>query len=116
MRPRQRIYKMLRDENLGVANEEMVGVAALQSDPASLPLVSQSSSSAVFALLASFNKNGTFITPSTHIAQELNLDSLAVMDLMMALEESFDICIPLNRIAEIQTVKDLVDTVDALCS
>lgn len=105
---------MLRDDTLTVANEELASIAAYHGNPASLPPGVQPSSSAVFALLASFNKNSTLITPGTHIAQELNLDSLAVMDLMMALEESFDICIPLNRIAEIQTVKDLIDTVDAL--
>jgi acyl carrier protein len=41
------------------------------------------------------------------------MDSLAVMDLMMELEDKFDVSIPLNQLAEIQTVGDLADAVRA---
>lgn len=50
----------------------------------------------------------------TQIVQDLGLDSLAVMNLMLAIEDTFDISIPLNRVAEIVTVDDLVSTVESL--
>jgi acyl carrier protein len=50
----------------------------------------------------------------TQIVQDLGLDSLAVMNLMLAIEDSFDISIPLNRVAEIVTVDDLVHAVETL--
>ena len=44
------------------------------------------------------------ITGETVIAKDLTIDSLAVMDMVMELEDRFDISIPLNVIAEIHTV------------
>lgn len=58
-------------------------------------------------LLEPFRKSGGPITAETDIARDLELDSLAVMDLMMQLEERFDISIPLNLVPEIQKVADL---------
>lgn len=54
------------------------------------------------------------IDGQTQIVQDLGLDSLAVMNLMLAIEDSFDISIPLNRVAEIVTVDDLVHAVETL--
>ena len=48
------------------------------------------------------------------IANDLGLDSLAMMELMLALEDRFDISIPLERIAKVSTVDDLVATVKAV--
>lgn len=48
------------------------------------------------------------ITMDTHILHDLNLDSVAVMDLVMTLETRFDTVIPMDRLAEIETVGDLV--------
>ena len=41
---------------------------------------------------------------ASEIARDLKLDSLAVMDLLMVLEDKFDVSIPLNMVAEITTV------------
>ncbi len=48
------------------------------------------------------------VTMGTHILHDLNLDSVAVMDVVMALETRFDTVIPMDRLAEIETVGDLV--------
>ena len=48
------------------------------------------------------------VTMETRILQDLNLDSVAVMDLVMLLEERFDTVIPMDRLAEIETIGDLV--------
>jgi acyl carrier protein len=51
---------------------------------------------------------------STNIVKDLKLDSLAVMDFIMALEDQFEIVIPLDRVAEVETIGDLSRVVDEL--
>jgi len=54
------------------------------------------------------------ISDSTDIVNDLGLDSLAVMNFVMALEDEYDISMPLDRMAEVQTVGDLVRTIEDL--
>ena len=61
--------------------------------------------------LLPFKKSDTAITAETEIARDLKLDSLAVMDLLMVLEDKFDVSIPLNMVAEITTVGQLAKAV-----
>ena len=65
----------------------------------------------VVTVLEKFDKTNKEIDVSTDIAAELDLDSLAVMDVITELEESMDISIPLNLIPDIRTVGDLAETV-----
>lgn len=51
---------------------------------------------------------------STNIVRDLQLDSLAVMDFIMSLEDRFEIVIPLDRVAEVETLGDLSRVVDQL--
>jgi acyl carrier protein len=51
------------------------------------------------------------ITMDTDISRDLGLDSLTIMNFMMKLEDAFDLSIPLERLPEIQTVADLVNTI-----
>ena len=68
----------------------------------------------VITVLQKFDKTGKTIEAATDIAAELDLDSLAVMDVIMELEDSLDISIPLNLIPDIRTVGDLADTIGQL--
>ncbi len=68
----------------------------------------------VIAVLKKFDKTDKEIDADTDIAAELDLDSLAVMDVIMDLEESMDISIPLNLIPDIRTVGDLAETIGQL--
>lgn len=52
------------------------------------------------------------ITAEMHISRDLGLDSLAAMDLLMSLEDEFDISIPLNALPDVETVGDLAALVD----
>jgi acyl carrier protein len=61
--------------------------------------------------LLPFKKSDTAITADTEIARDLNLDSLAVMDLLMVLEDKFDVSIPLNMVPEIATVGQLAKAI-----
>jgi acyl carrier protein len=51
------------------------------------------------------------IRGATVISKDLSIDSLAVMDMIMELEDRFDVSIPMNTVAEIHTVDELADTV-----
>lgn len=56
------------------------------------------------------------IDDQTDIVEDLGMDSLAVMNFVMAIEDFYDISIPLDRIAQIQTVGDLIHAVEGLRS
>lgn len=50
-------------------------------------------------------------TPETNIALDIGLDSLAMLDFVMRLEDRFDVSIPMDRLTEVQTVADLATTI-----
>ena len=63
------------------------------------------------ALLATFNKKGVAVTDATTFADDLEFDSLTVMDFVAAIEDEFDIIISMNAQAEIENYGQLVDAV-----
>ena len=65
-------------------------------------------------LIDPFNKKGAEISGSTRFAQDLEWDSLTVMDFVASVEDEFDILISMNRAAEIETVDQLVAAVGEL--
>jgi acyl carrier protein len=65
-------------------------------------------------LIEPFNKKGVEISGTTRFAQDLEWDSLTVMDFVASVEDEFDILISMNRAAEIETVDQLVDAVEQL--
>lgn len=67
----------------------------------------------IMKLLAPFNTNGVPLTADTDISADLNIDSVAVMDFVMEVEDHFDIEIPLNLVAETRTVAELAAVVTA---
>ena len=54
------------------------------------------------------------LSDETHIIEDLGLDSVAVMDFVMEIEDKLDISVPLDKIAEVETLGDLVATVQRL--
>ncbi|HSM19836.1 MAG TPA: acyl carrier protein [Hyphomicrobiales bacterium] len=68
----------------------------------------------VLELLAQKVAPGRQITLESSVIEDTGLDSVSVMDLVMELEDEFDISIPLDRIAEVRTVADLAGAVEAL--
>ena len=62
--------------------------------------------SRIFELLQPFVKDGQRLSEDTDLVADLGLDSLKVMNLIEAVEDSLDISIPLNILTEIQTIKD----------
>ena len=70
----------------------------------------------VRSLIEPFNKKGIEVTGGTRFAQDLEWDSLTVMDFVATVEDEFDILISMNRAAEIETVDQLVAAVGDLQS
>jgi acyl carrier protein len=70
--------------------------------------------SEVCDLLAPFNKRRIAVTPSTTFSSDLDLDSLAVMDLLAAIEDHFDVTVPLNMLPDLETVGQVADAVDKI--
>ncbi|MDB5393114.1 MAG: acyl carrier protein [Rhodospirillales bacterium] len=68
----------------------------------------------IAGVLAARVPAGAQVSAQTQIARDLGLDSVAVMDFVMDIEDHFDISIPLDRIAEVKTVQDLSHAVEAL--
>ncbi len=65
-------------------------------------------------LIEPFNKKGIALTDDVRFAQDLEWDSLTVMDFVAAVEDEFDILITMNMQAEIETVGQLIDAVEKL--
>ncbi|MXO86187.1 acyl carrier protein [Altererythrobacter aurantiacus] len=62
-------------------------------------------------LIEPFNKKGITITEDTSFANDLEFDSLTVMDFVAEIEDAFDIIISMNQQAEIERYGQLVDAV-----
>lgn len=68
----------------------------------------------ILALIDPFNKKGVEVIETTRFAQDLEWDSLTVLDFVANIEDEYDILITMNQQAEIETVGQLVDAVVAL--
>ncbi len=65
-------------------------------------------------LIEPFNKKGVEVTESTRFAQDLEWDSLTVLDFVANIEDEFDVIITMNMQAEIETVGQLIDALERL--
>ena len=62
-------------------------------------------------MLQQYNKEGIELTATTNLGSELNIDSVEVMDLIMEIEDKFDIDIPINLVSDIERIEDLAKLV-----
>ncbi len=65
----------------------------------------------IFDTLRSSRQKLVELSDQTNIVNDLGLDSVAVMDFVMEIEDRLNISVPLDKIAEIETLGDLVFTV-----
>ena len=68
----------------------------------------------IVELLAKRVPAGVRVSAQTHIVGGLGLDSVAILDFIMEIEDRFDISIPLDRIAEVQTIGELSRAIEVL--
>lgn len=50
-------------------------------------------------------------TADSRIAEDLKMDSLAIMNFIMTLEDHYDMALPLDRLAKIKTVRELANLI-----
>ena len=63
------------------------------------------------SLIEPFNKKGVTIKDETTFQNDLEFDSLTVMDFVAEIEDEFDIIISMNQQAEIEKFGQLIDAV-----
>ena len=51
---------------------------------------------------------------STDLVEGLGLDSFKVLDLLLEVEDEFDISVPMNVLADVRTVKDMAKRIHEL--
>jgi len=68
----------------------------------------------VLGLLEGHLRTGIRPTPETDIVADTGMDSVAVMDFVLDLEEAFDITIPIDRLNDVRTVSDVVAAVERI--
>lgn len=54
------------------------------------------------------------VTAETDIGRDLGVDSLTLMNIVMELEDVFELSIPLDRLADVETVGDLAALINEL--
>jgi acyl carrier protein len=68
----------------------------------------------VIELLARRVHADTQVTAKTRIVGDLGLDSVGVLDFIQDVEDRFDLSIPLERVAEVQTIGELSAAIQSL--
>lgn len=54
------------------------------------------------------------LTAETNIVSDTGLDSVSVMDFVFELEDEFGITVPLDRISDVKTVRQLAEAIHGL--
>ncbi|MEO1252713.1 MAG: acyl carrier protein [Pseudomonadota bacterium] len=65
----------------------------------------------ICSLIEPLNEKGVKLTRQTDLIADLEVDSVAVLDMVMDIEDFYDISIPVNTISETKTIGDLVDAI-----
>lgn len=63
------------------------------------------------AILERYAPAGVELSPATELSGDLNIDSVAAMDLIMEIEDKFGIDIPMNLVSDLRSLQDLLDVV-----
>ncbi|HIB7801063.1 TPA: acyl carrier protein [Escherichia coli] len=64
----------------------------------------------ILSCLQDLVENGVEIKPGSDLVNDLGLESIKVMDLLMMLEDRFDISIPINILLDVKTPAQLMET------
>ena len=65
----------------------------------------------ICSLIEPLNEKGVELSRETDLIADLEIDSVAVLDMVMDIEDFYDISIPVNTISETKTVGELVDAI-----
>ena len=67
----------------------------------------------ICTLLEPLNHKGVKLTRDTDLIADLEVDSVSVLDIVMDIEDNYDLSIPVNTISETRTIGELVDAIHA---
>jgi acyl carrier protein len=65
----------------------------------------------LYELIGPYNRKGIPLSEGTRFADDLELDSLTVMDLVANMEDEWDINIPLNILPDLETIAHVADAI-----
>ena len=68
----------------------------------------------ICSLIEPLNEKGIDLSRETDLIADLEIDSVAVLDMVMDIEDFYDISIPVNTISETKTIGELVDAIHAI--
>jgi acyl carrier protein len=68
----------------------------------------------LYDILKPFTAEGVELNEETDLISDLGLDSMNVIKLLLMVEDSFDISIPLNILPDVRTIKDFAEQVHQL--
>ncbi|MDT8363512.1 MAG: acyl carrier protein [Nitrosomonas sp.] len=61
--------------------------------------------------LANFSETKELISAETNLITQLAIDSVKLLNLVMEIEDHFDISVPLNTLVDVLTVQDLANLI-----
>ncbi len=61
--------------------------------------------------LDSFTSSDVEVTPDMSLVNQLAIDSIKLLSLIMEIEDTFDISVPINALVDVQTVRNLADLI-----
>lgn len=61
--------------------------------------------------LSDLTNTDVLITSETNLINQLSIDSIKLLNLIMEIEDAFDVSIPINALTDVQTVRELADLV-----
>jgi len=64
--------------------------------------------------LSNLTADGVRLKEDSELITELGLDSFKVLDLLLDIEDEFDISMPMNLLADVHTVEDLAEKIHAV--
>lgn len=68
----------------------------------------------VCTLIEPFNKKQAVLTKESSFSMDLELDSLAVMDLLAEIEDHFDVTVPLNILPDLEKIGQVAEAVEKI--
>jgi len=68
----------------------------------------------LYQILKAFVPDGYELETQTDLVEDLNLDSMKVMDIVAEVEDAFDISVPLNILPDVRTVGDFTSQIQNL--
>ena len=68
----------------------------------------------LFELIHPYSEQPIELSEETRIIDDVGLDSLKVMELVMQIEDRFDVSVPLNILPDVTTIGDLAKHLETL--